>query len=414
MYLPAVSLMAFAGPGAHAAVMGVSNLFPSHKGFITILLTMSFHLSFAALYVVNSLWLHLRCTYHELFEGYAVVVGASMCLSLFLWPDDSFDEPLQSGEFTPLSNVSSRGTTYTAETTVESPSSSPLPNLESPSGALRSFDDRALQTRLRSAEPYLKVRDAPIWDQVLSRPFVHLFFFFVISALWANFFVGTASIQLGDLFTKTGSAELSGQLSLAMAAGSLCVPISALVLDMPKESGFPLLATLVGLTCLAWSFLQLSSSSSPNLATTSFFVYAAFRSFLYAYTYSFVADAFGSANFGLIVGVLHAASGVVSIVQLPLAWYALGTCHNATTQLAADLCTHGRWAVVQFCQALSTVWMLYVAYYDWTVRDRAKSRQDRIMRDVASYRRHSSQLVAAKGAGKGKSVEMTNLKVGRQ
>lgn len=139
--------------------------------------------------------------------------------------------------------------------------------------------------------PYRQVHNAPLSDQLKSRAFVQLLAFFSLASLWANLFVGTAALQLGDVFGRQVAGEYSGQLSLAMAAGLVCVPLSATVMDHHQYS-YPLLAAVVAMSCLAWSLLQLAAS--PALIAPSFAFYAAFRSVLYTYTYSMVADVFDS------------------------------------------------------------------------------------------------------------------------
>jgi len=418
MYLPAVCLLAFSGPGAHASVMCVTNLFtPQFKGLVTLLFTMSFHLSFAVFFVVDQLWYNYQFNYHDIFDGYAVVVSLSMVLSLLLWPDSSYD--LHSwrrreggGNFEMLSAISSssHGSPPVSETTTvesplftdggHSPNHSPNPSqpLSTPTSTSSSFaDSRALEARLSAAKPYHRVHEAPLSAQLQSRAFIHLIIFFVLSSLWANLYLGTLVWQLGDIFSKSVSEEYSGQLALAMASGLFCTPVCAALLGGHGQDsfGFPALAGIVATSCLAWSLLQITGGQAS--ITTAFYCYAVFRSTLYTYVYSFVADVFGQSSFGIVVGLLHASSGVVGLAQLPLGWFAVGSCHNASTTLAAQICTRGRWGVIHFSQAVTCLGLIYVAYFDWTLRRKSEERVTRITRDMASFRKHS-KIIARYGA----------------
>lgn len=413
MYLPAVCLLAFSGPGAHASVMCVTNLFtPQFKGLFTLLLTMSFHLSFAMFFIVDQLWFNYQFNYHDIFDGYAVVVSLSMVLSLLLWPDSSYDLHSwrsREGKFEMLSTISSHGSPPVSETTTvesplftdggHSPNHSPTPSLGLPPSTPTSSyaDSRAVEARLSAAKPYHRIHEAPLAVQLQSRAFIHLVIFFVLSSLWANLYLGTLVWQLGDIFGKSVSEEYSGQLALVMASGLFCTPICAALLGGHGQDslGFPALAGIVATSCLAWSLLQLTGGKAS--ITAAFYCYAVFRSTLYTYAYSFVADVFGQSSFGIVVGLLHASSGVVGLAQLPLGWFAVGSCHNASTTLAAQICTRGRWGVIFFSQAVTCLGLLYVAYFDWTLRRKSEERVARITRDLASFRKHS-KIIARYGA----------------
>ena len=85
MYLPAVCLLALAGPGVHAATMHVPNLFRESRGVATVCLTASFHASFGCLYVVQRLY-EAGWDYRQIFRAYGCLALASLLVSLVLWP----------------------------------------------------------------------------------------------------------------------------------------------------------------------------------------------------------------------------------------------------------------------------------------------------------------------------------------
>jgi len=75
--------------------------------------------------------------------------------------------------------------------------------------------------------PKTPVRQLDLYGQIASNTFVHLCFFFVVTSFWANFYVGTLDLQLGDskLLLSAYEQRLFGRyLSIAMTAGALAIP----------------------------------------------------------------------------------------------------------------------------------------------------------------------------------------------
>jgi MFS family permease len=96
MFIPALSMVAFGGPGVQSAIVHLCNLFPGNKGTATAVITGSFQLSFIIFLIFDQLWHFYKYDYQMLFMGYAVVCLGNMLLSLLLWPDEpyTYEEPL--------------------------------------------------------------------------------------------------------------------------------------------------------------------------------------------------------------------------------------------------------------------------------------------------------------------------------
>jgi hypothetical protein len=94
MFIPALSMIAFGGPGAQSAIIHLSNLFPTAKATATACITGSLNLSFVVFFAFDQMWHFLAFDYRSLFFGYSVIVCFNMLISLFLWPDTpySFEE----------------------------------------------------------------------------------------------------------------------------------------------------------------------------------------------------------------------------------------------------------------------------------------------------------------------------------
>lgn len=503
MFLPAVCLLAFAGPGVHGATLHLANLFNENKGVATVCLTASFHLSFGCLYVVERLY-RRGWDYRQIFSAYAAVAIASLVASLLLWPDESYElqgltgregtsgPPSSYGSVESSLALASPGTSSASRVVgpfyhpgyesprsragselgvpsvlygggatppVSSPLRSLYPNLHSssyphpdgrdgiiqasrpfgrsdlrspsatpptlqptstpnslpgPSFAapnlleekhknirahipITSVASRSAMEPLEELGPYDDLRLVDLYAQLGSPVYRQLVLFFALCSFWANFYPGVAVQEMGDVYGRSGARGLTveardvygGYLSLAMVGGMYAIPISALGMDH-HSFGYSVLAGAVGLSLLLWSFLLLYQTRGTLLA--SFACYASFRSLLYSFAYSYVLEVFGGDHFGVLVGVLHLVSGIIGLLQLPLAALVAGNCHQALTSLDFSVCSTGSWSAVNFAAALSSAYCFHFAYNDWAVRYRLHQRKTRIGKEISTFRRLGTQL----------------------
>lgn len=96
LFIPAMCMISFGGPGTQTAIIHLSNLFPQWKATTTAIITGSFQLSFFVFFIFDQLWLFLKIDFRSLFMGYCVVCIINAIISLTLWPDTpyTFDELL--------------------------------------------------------------------------------------------------------------------------------------------------------------------------------------------------------------------------------------------------------------------------------------------------------------------------------
>ena len=251
--------------------------------------------------------------------------------------------------------------------------------------------------------PFDDLRNLDLCSQLGSPVYRQVAALFVLSSFWANFYPGVAVQEIGDVYGKMGSRGIplddriayGGYLSLAMVAGMVCIPLSALAMGH-HSYGFSVLAGALGLTMLLWAFLLLYQT--PGTLLASFVCYSAFRSILYSFTYSYLQEVFGRDHFGVLVGVLNLLAGSVGLLQLPLASAASGNCHLAASVVDFEVCSTGSWAAVNFAAALSSGYCFFFTYHDWAVRYRLEQRKSRIAREIGTFRKHGTQLAPLGGA----------------
>ena len=92
LFVSGLSLMAFAGPGIHGSTHYCLYLFPRHKGLVSKLLDISFHLSFIVFYAAQALWMRRlnisgNGEFRSIFCYYSFICLATVLPTLFLVPD---------------------------------------------------------------------------------------------------------------------------------------------------------------------------------------------------------------------------------------------------------------------------------------------------------------------------------------
>lgn len=90
MFIPALSMIAFGGPGVQSAIVHLCNLFPANKGTATAFITGSFQLSFIIFLLFDQMWHFYQCDYQTLFMSYSFVCICNMVLSILFWPDQPY------------------------------------------------------------------------------------------------------------------------------------------------------------------------------------------------------------------------------------------------------------------------------------------------------------------------------------
>eukprot|EP00937_MAST-01D_sp_MAST-1D-sp2_P002430 g2430.t1 len=162
--------------------------------------------------------------------------------------------------------------------------------------------------------------------QVCSPPFLFLLFFFCMSTLWANFFVGTVSVQLDSIVSVDDPRQFSTLLSafnILLPTGAISIPLIGHLLD---TRGFvPSIFVTIGCglvysvgMVLAWGHLHSSRSPQPGALLTAFVCYSLFRTFLFAVTFAYIGAKFGYRRFGALSGVQFVAAAAIGLLQYPI------------------------------------------------------------------------------------------------
>ena len=119
-------------------------------------------------------------------------------------------------------------------------------------------------------------------QHLTSKVFIRLNIFFCIFSFWANFYVGTATTQLGDMKIVPfyQMSEYGDKLTILMTAGVLVIPIVGWLMDY---CGYPVTMLVTIVFAIIWAFII--CLKSPTYIYASFVAYALFRTFLYTFLF---------------------------------------------------------------------------------------------------------------------------------
>jgi MFS family permease len=202
----------------------------------------------------------------------------------------------------------------------------------------------------------------------MSAEFMWLTFFFLINSFWANFYIGTFDMQLGDKHSLTPEQRhaFAQSFTLVITFGVLAIPPVGALMD---RSGFPITALVCIVSGVIWSALLLIDSPTLHLLMASFVFYSIYRTALYTFFFAYLADVLGFRYFGMMGGIIFLLAGVLGMLQYPLALYGAGTCHVFTSDQST--CDQGQWAWVNTAMVVMILSTLYFVYQDYVRRDAA-------------------------------------------
>lgn len=372
----------------------LSNLFPSWKASATAIITGSFQLSFFIFTIFYHLWVKEKWEYRSIFLVYSAVCALNVIASLFIWPDTpfTFETTTRSVEFDNL------------ETSDAGESSRLLPRQRPKIGLLRA------PSVMIHSESYgyetADLKSQTLYRQLCSAEFIELAVFFIVSTYWANFFIGTLDMQLGDVMGLNYEQrdEVGRLCTLAMTLGAAAIPLIGFIMDY---FGFPVTSLLTAFFGIGWAcLLRVETLESLRM---SLIFYTLFRTALFTFTFAYLADVLGFAYYGVLAGLLFMASGFIGLTQYWLRIAVAGTCHLNI----GETCSQGQWVTLHNVILISFLVLPVISFQDyWRRRSSphmSRPKSDFDVQDYfqgvlsgAVYSRHNSNadinLIATKNA----------------
>ena len=427
LFLPAMCLIAFGGPGAQNAIIHLSNLFPTKKATVTAIITGSFQISFFIFFCFDYLWANNKYDYQTLFMGYSFVLIFNIFLSFLLWPDKpyNFDDELLSvasmkmqGAKAPPSPIDERrklGKIRLPSVMMNLADDAAFDEIEDATGSSsnlisdatkKASDNSMISTtsetkKLSSPSRKRRLKERNMKDQLMSFEYVWITLYFVINSYWTNFYVGTIDLQLGDstLYTSTEQRNLGRLFTIVISCGIFAIPIIGLLMD---KLGFPITSLVTTFLGITWSLLMLTEVKEVTIAV--FIFYGLFRTFLFTFLFAYIADVFGFKYFGILAGIMFIIGGFVGLTQYPLMLHLVGDCHFYESKFPKS-CYRGSWHYINILMLVSQLFLLCFTYNDWKRRRAAQG----LLFRVRSYQKVSSVELNSINTDSKKLYGATNL-----
>lgn len=387
----ATLLIAFGGPGVQNSIIHIGNLYPESASTITSFITGAFSLSFVVFSVFDLLWEEYDISFRTLFGVYGVVMLLSTGMSGFLWPDVAYNEkgeldtphtpPSSSAKVDEMTSLIGRmnkkgGKNKNNDVTIGrmafEKNTAPLSSYLRPNedGSISRNPSFVLSAAAIESGDYdvirkISVKDQPFSMQVRSGAFFRITLFFVICSFWANFFIGTIGLQLGDSnqLDLPEQRRLTRLFSIISSLGVVSMPLVGFLLD---NLGFAFTATTTVFLGVCNTFFVLMEGSS-TVYYCSFVFYSLYRAFLFTYFFAALPKKMGFKYFGILAGISFLVAGITQLSMTSLIGYATGTCHlvafadghpssnhdHANDDYDRPDCDVGNWQNVYFIQLFS-------------------------------------------------------------
>jgi hypothetical protein len=192
----------------------------------------------------------------------------------------------------------------------------------------------------------------------------------LVTTYWVNFFIGTFDLQLGDMNVLTAAErrEYARWFTLIITSGVVYIPLVGVIMD---KCSFPVASATTTTAGLLWVFFHRMGDKQSLII--SFIFYSFFRTFLFTFTFAYLADILGFKYFGVLAGIMFVLGGILSFTQVLLSEFVQGTCHDHSFVVA---CSHGSWKSLNLFIAITLVGAYIFSYLDWkTRRDRQRAKE---------------------------------------
>ena len=200
------TMMGVGGPGVQLSLIHLANLFPRKENTVMSFMTGMINMSFIVLPVMNSIWSRGIVSYQFLFRSLGFVILAMALASVWIWPnvtytrvvysDDDHDDVASSGdshsvisgcsERADIVSLSGQGRRMDIETTNHFDSTRPC--------AAQITNIR--HARIRRIQIELVPVERSFREQICSGRLIRLAIFFVVTSFWANYYIGSMTIEV--------------------------------------------------------------------------------------------------------------------------------------------------------------------------------------------------------------------------
>ncbi|GFH49247.1 hypothetical protein CTEN210_05723 [Chaetoceros tenuissimus] len=296
------ALIGIGGPGVQLSLIHLSNLYPGRENTALSFMTGTINLSFLVFPLIANLWRVHQVSFQVMFHLLGVLILVMVVLSFFFLPDITYEK---------VNNPSDGG------------------NKEENNGG--SVDDNTATDHLHTLKTCR--------EQLQTLKFTFLVVFFTVTSFFANFYIGSISIEVRNVFVfkislemipnsdfvKMGDTKiLAGKNTnnfvqyfalISSFSGILFSPLAGYLLDIIGDHQTNMITCVLGIS----QAILLLLAKSRGLLLTSFLFYSLFRSFLYPCFFSGLAISFGFNHYGLLSGIGVAFSGAFFLSFAPLA-----------------------------------------------------------------------------------------------
>ncbi|GLD93860.1 hypothetical protein PINS_up002465 [Pythium insidiosum] len=333
-FLPGMAFMAFGGTGLQLCSVHLSNLFPEAKSLVTCFMVGALQLSFFIFAIFAVLYNNVGFSQHAIFNGYTVILGATLLGTIVLSPDkpyqlDSFTRPsaessLSSAEpehelLSPirLPSVFKKGETSLLLGTPHINSKEQLPTHVPPMAlpARAASGSASVERAIRFANDAHDYKSRSFKTQVLSPPFLLLTLLFSIGTLWCNYFLGSVTAQLRRKpLSPADVTALLNDFGLLLPGGVVFIPLVGFLLERWGHMRVTFATCLVSVAFTMCFF----GSDRVGVLVLSFVLYTLYRTALFALLFSYIGHTFGFKHFGVLSGIAFSVAAGVGLLQTPL------------------------------------------------------------------------------------------------
>ena len=427
LFIPAMALIAFAGPGIQTSTNYTSTYFPDNKNLVITILSVSYHMSFLVFYALNHWWQMQKASkqlylegYRNMFEMLARIAASTILMSLCIHSDE--DSPyvlVQNAEIELIernaikSEKRDSGLTMNLDHTEHSSDNAKIPAIaqltkndtrlaelgaampvakhgfDDENGSTKSFKQTSLQPSEHPHIPYGALKNLSLTEKLSSTPFIYLAAFFTLSSFSINFYLGTMETSLGDANKLPFGAQQQAaqEFIIVLSLGFVIVPVFNRFLGKRGSMFFPSVLTIYAVLSILCSIGLMWDTNAGLLPT--YICYSVMRTLLYCFITPYTHDLFGVEHGDVLVGILGTISGLCSLAAIPLAFYLDGTCAERKVQYPINPCDNGRWNEIVFLKAVASFYIFFYAYHEWKQRLFSETQALELAINNNIYSRHS-------------------------